>query len=40
MLQGGTQLGAPHRVERLGDTFVPLAVFAEYMQGLAASSYA
>lgn len=36
---GSTQLGAPHRVERLGETFVPFQVFVEYVQGLAATSY-
>ncbi|XP_062529481.1 uncharacterized protein LOC101746000 isoform X2 [Bombyx mori] len=36
---GTTQLGPPHRVQRLGETFVPFAVFVEYLQGLAGSTY-
>ncbi|XP_049869511.1 uncharacterized protein LOC126369227 isoform X2 [Pectinophora gossypiella] len=36
---GGTQLGQPHQVERLGDTFVPFAVFVDYIQGLATTAY-
>ncbi|XP_069358575.1 uncharacterized protein [Maniola hyperantus] len=36
---GSTQLGAPHRVERLGATFVPFPVFNEYIQGLATTTY-
>ncbi|XP_045772110.1 uncharacterized protein LOC123872035 isoform X2 [Maniola jurtina] len=36
---GSTQLGAPHRVERLGVTFVPFPVFNEYIQGLATTTY-
>ncbi|XP_047024764.1 uncharacterized protein LOC124633545 isoform X3 [Helicoverpa zea] len=36
---GGTQLGAPLRVEHLGDTFVPYAVFGDYIQGLATTTY-
>ncbi|KAJ0177512.1 hypothetical protein K1T71_007521 [Dendrolimus kikuchii] len=36
---GGTQLGQPHRVERLGDTFVPFEVFVDYIQGLATTTY-
>ncbi|KAL4707497.1 hypothetical protein ACJJTC_000249 [Scirpophaga incertulas] len=36
---GGTVLGAPHRVERLGHTFVPFQVFVDYIQGLATTTY-
>lgn len=36
---GGTQLGQPHRVERLGETFVPFQVFVDYIQGLATTTY-
>ncbi|CAH0723065.1 unnamed protein product, partial [Brenthis ino] len=36
---GGTQLGAPQQVERLGTTYVPFPVFNEYIQGLATSTY-
>ncbi|CAH2036871.1 unnamed protein product, partial [Iphiclides podalirius] len=36
---GSTQLGAPHQVERLGNTFVPFQVFVDYMQGLATTTY-
>ncbi|XP_023935118.2 uncharacterized protein LOC112043776 [Bicyclus anynana] len=36
---GGTQLGAPYKVERLGTTFVPFPVFNEYIQGLATTTY-
>ncbi|XP_035432989.1 uncharacterized protein LOC118264555 isoform X3 [Spodoptera frugiperda] len=36
---GGTQLGPPHRVERLGETFVPFQVFSEYIQGLSTTTY-
>ncbi|XP_045448898.1 uncharacterized protein LOC123657391 [Melitaea cinxia] len=36
---GGTQLGAPHQVLRLGTTFVPFPVFNEYIQGLATTTY-
>lgn len=36
---GGTQLGAPHRVEKLGETFVPFQVFVDYIQGLSTTSY-
>uniref|UniRef100_A0A2H1X309 SFRICE_018676 n=1 Tax=Spodoptera frugiperda TaxID=7108 RepID=A0A2H1X309_SPOFR len=38
-MQGGTQLGPPHRVERLGETFVPFQVFSEYIQGLSTTTY-
>ncbi|CAH0397691.1 unnamed protein product [Chilo suppressalis] len=36
---GGTQLGPPHQVERLGQTFVPFQVFVDYIQGLATTTY-
>ncbi|CAH0700960.1 unnamed protein product [Spodoptera exigua] len=36
---GGTQLGPPHRVERLGETFVPFQVFSDYIQGLSTTTY-
>ncbi|XP_013192826.2 uncharacterized protein LOC106136737 isoform X1 [Amyelois transitella] len=36
---GSLQLGAPQQVERLGQTFVPFPVFAEYLQGLATTTY-
>ncbi|XP_037293838.1 uncharacterized protein LOC115449982 isoform X2 [Manduca sexta] len=36
---GATQLGAPHKVERLGETFVPFQVFVDYLQGLATTTY-
>ncbi|XP_022830975.1 uncharacterized protein LOC111359613, partial [Spodoptera litura] len=38
-LQGSTQLGPPHRVERLGETFVPFQVFSDYIQGLSTTTY-
>lgn len=37
--QGGTMAGRPREVQRLGRTHVPAAVFREYLQGLAASSF-
>lgn len=39
IFQGGTQLGAPHRVEKLGETFVPFQVFVDYIQGLSTTTY-
>ncbi|XP_014362165.2 uncharacterized protein LOC106713811 [Papilio machaon] len=36
---GGTQLGAPQQVLRLGSTFVPRVVFADYLRGLATTTY-
>ncbi|XP_053607189.1 uncharacterized protein LOC128673408 isoform X2 [Plodia interpunctella] len=36
---GSTQLGPPHQTERLGQTFVPFQVFADYLQGLATTTY-
>ncbi|KAL0841642.1 hypothetical protein ABMA28_015294 [Loxostege sticticalis] len=36
---GGTQLGPPHQVEKLGETFVPFQVFGDYIQGLATTTY-
>ncbi|CAH1645251.1 unnamed protein product [Spodoptera littoralis] len=36
---GSTQLGPPHRVERLGETFVPFQVFSDYIQGLSTTTY-
>lgn len=36
---GGTQLGPPHRVEPLGQTFVPFQVFVDYLQGLSSTTY-
>jgi hypothetical protein len=39
LVQGGTQLGAPHQVEQLGRTFVPFQIFIDYLQGLATSNY-
>lgn len=40
VLQASTQLGAPHAVHRLGQTFVPFPVFLEYIEGLATTTYA
>ncbi|XP_075974000.1 uncharacterized protein LOC142975160 isoform X2 [Anticarsia gemmatalis] len=36
---GSTALGRPLRVERLGETFVPMQVFVEYIQGLGTTTY-
>lgn len=38
--QGGTVLGEPQRVEKLGDTFLPYSVFLEYINGLGTSKFA
>ncbi|XP_011302526.1 uncharacterized protein [Fopius arisanus] len=37
---GGTVLGEPERVEKLGDTFLPYSVFLEYINGLGTSKFA
>ncbi|XP_008554464.1 uncharacterized protein LOC103576158 isoform X4 [Microplitis demolitor] len=37
---GGTVLGEPLRVEKLGDTFLPYSVFLEYINGLGTSKFA
>lgn len=37
--QGGTVLGQPTRVERIGDTFIPFQVFKDYLRGLAESTF-
>ncbi|XP_015125387.1 uncharacterized protein LOC107047110 isoform X2 [Diachasma alloeum] len=36
---GGTVLGEPERVEKLGDTFLPYSVFLEYINGLGTSKF-
>ncbi|KAJ2939842.1 hypothetical protein O0L34_g18037 [Tuta absoluta] len=36
---GGTQLGAPLKIERLGETFVPRQLFVDYIQGLHSTTY-
>ncbi|KAK6624173.1 hypothetical protein RUM44_011031 [Polyplax serrata] len=36
---GGTTLGQPHEIINLGETFVPYALFNEYLQGLKESSF-
>ncbi|CAH0579552.1 unnamed protein product [Chrysodeixis includens] len=36
---GSTQLGAPYRVERLGETFVPYQMFLEYIHALGTTTY-
>ncbi|XP_047994955.1 uncharacterized protein LOC125233129 [Leguminivora glycinivorella] len=37
---GGTMAGQPREIQRLGVTYVPAAVFREYLQGLAATTFA
>lgn len=37
--QGGTVLGQPARVEKIGETFIPYQVFKDYLRGLADSKY-
>uniref|UniRef100_A0A1L8E5S5 Putative muscle system process n=1 Tax=Nyssomyia neivai TaxID=330878 RepID=A0A1L8E5S5_9DIPT len=36
---GGTVLGAPHKVEKIGETFIPFQVFKDYVRGLAESTF-
>ncbi|XP_041978048.1 uncharacterized protein LOC121732282 [Aricia agestis] len=36
---GSTELGAPQQTQRLGRTHVPYALFTEYVEGLATSSF-
>nr|CAD7611421.1 unnamed protein product [Timema genevievae] len=38
--QGGTVLGAPHRVVELGETFIPFQVFLDYVFGLGSTTFA
>ncbi|XP_026324945.1 uncharacterized protein LOC113233925 [Hyposmocoma kahamanoa] len=37
--KGGTQLGQPHKIERLGTTFVPFQMFLDYIQALATTTF-
>ncbi|XP_020280923.1 uncharacterized protein LOC109853337 isoform X2 [Pseudomyrmex gracilis] len=37
---GGTELGEPQRVEKLGETHLPYTVFLEYINGLGTSTFA
>ncbi|XP_029175995.1 uncharacterized protein LOC114944298 isoform X2 [Nylanderia fulva] len=37
---GGTELGEPQRVEKLGETYLPYTVFLEYINGLGTSTFA
>ncbi|XP_015608162.1 uncharacterized protein LOC107273969 isoform X2 [Cephus cinctus] len=37
---GGTELGEPQRVEKLGETYLPYSVFLEYINGLGTSKFA
>ncbi|XP_011175248.1 uncharacterized protein LOC105207465 isoform X4 [Solenopsis invicta] len=37
---GGTELGEPQRVEKLGETYLPYSVFLEYINGLGTSTFA
>ncbi|XP_076670765.1 uncharacterized protein LOC143370048 isoform X2 [Andrena cerasifolii] len=37
---GGTVLGQPDKVERIGETYLPYSVFLEYINGLGASKFA
>ncbi|XP_071872218.1 uncharacterized protein isoform X4 [Bombus fervidus] len=37
---GGTVLGEPHKVERIGETYLPYSVFFEYINGLGVSTFA
>ncbi|XP_039306532.1 uncharacterized protein LOC105207465 isoform X2 [Solenopsis invicta] len=39
-LLGGTELGEPQRVEKLGETYLPYSVFLEYINGLGTSTFA
>ncbi|XP_055699172.1 uncharacterized protein LOC129799373 isoform X2 [Phlebotomus papatasi] len=36
---GGTVLGAPQKVEKIGETFIPFQVFKDYVRGLAESTF-
>ncbi|EFN65714.1 UPF0326 protein FAM152B [Camponotus floridanus] len=37
---GGTELGEPQRIEKLGETYLPYTVFLEYINGLGTSTFA
>ncbi|CAK9826509.1 Desumoylating isopeptidase 1 [Anthophora retusa] len=37
---GGTRLGAPYQIQKLGETYLPYSVFFEYMCGLGTSTFA
>ncbi|XP_046426759.1 uncharacterized protein LOC107222111 isoform X4 [Neodiprion lecontei] len=37
---GGTELGEPLKVEKVGDTYLPYSVFLEYINGLGTSKFA
>ncbi|XP_053976818.1 uncharacterized protein LOC128885490 isoform X2 [Hylaeus anthracinus] len=37
---GGTVLGEPNKVERIGDTYLPYSIFLEYINGLGTSKFA
>ncbi|XP_011347523.1 uncharacterized protein LOC105285190 isoform X3 [Ooceraea biroi] len=37
---GGTELGEPQRIEKLGETYLPYSVFLEYINGLGTSTFA
>ncbi|XP_055679836.1 uncharacterized protein LOC129787964 isoform X3 [Lutzomyia longipalpis] len=36
---GGTVLGTPQKVEKIGETFIPFQVFKDYVRGLAESTF-
>ncbi|XP_055299978.1 uncharacterized protein LOC129567289 isoform X2 [Sitodiplosis mosellana] len=38
-MPGGTVLGQPTKVEKIGETFIPYQVFKDYLRGLAESSF-
>lgn len=38
--QGGTVLGEPLKVEKVGETYLPYSVFFEYISGLGTSTFA
>ncbi|KAJ6637084.1 Desumoylating isopeptidase 1 [Pseudolycoriella hygida] len=38
-LQGGTVLGQPLKIEKIGETFIPYQVFKDYIRGLSESTF-
>lgn len=39
ILQGGTVLGQPLKIEKIGETFIPYQVFKDYIRGLSDSTF-